>query len=326
MTFRIYAAALGLAPAVASVISPISAHACACGCGVFDTGVTSITPQASDSGLAMFLRFSTMAQRDNREQGHAASPDDNADKRIQTDFYTIGASYTIGQAWTIMAEVPIYDRKFTTTGEEGGVETVPLTAMGDAVVQATWTGLSRDKATGLGFGIKLPTGRIASPLDAGGDPAYDRDTMPGTGSTDLQVTGYHVGHLTRKARWFVHAQYQFAVGTRDAYRPGNELDASAGVSYDLPAGRTMISPSVQLIGSMRAHDSGDNADPLNSGYQRLLIAPGLRVQLSRKLSVYADVAIPLAQYVNAARPADNADSMGQLVAPALFKLQVNYGF
>lgn len=322
MRFKSLVAMLGLSAA----LSPMAAHACACGCGIFDTGVTSITPQASDSGLSMFLRFSTMNQKDNREEGHAASPDDNADKRIRTDFYTVGLNYMTRHEWMVMAEVPIYARRFTTTGDDGAIETVPLTAVGDAVIQATWTGLTHSMNTGIGFGVKLPTGRITSPRDAAGNAPYDRDTMPGTGSTDLQLTGYHVGHLSDKARWFVHGQYQFAIATRDGYRPGNELDASAGVSYDLAAGKTVISPSVQLIGSWRAHDTGVNSDPLNSGYQRLLIAPGVRVQLTRKLSVYADVALPVAQYVNAARPSDGADSMGQLVAPALFKLQVNYGF
>ena len=69
-----------------------------------------------------------------------------------------------------------------------------------------------------------------------------------------------------------------------------------------------------------------NAVPLNSGYQRLLIAPGARVQLSRKLSVYADVELPIAQYTNAASSVAIEGTAGQLVAPALFKMQINYGF
>jgi hypothetical protein len=311
-------------------LAPASAMACACGCGIFDAGVSGITPQDSDTGLSVFARYSTVNQDTNREQGHRASPDDNSDKRIKTDFYTVGINYVISHKWMIMAQLPVYHRQFTTTGSDTSgndvVETVPLTAVGDAMLRITYAGFGHDMSTGLGIGIKLPTGRTSSPTDQYGGQPYDRDTLPGTGSTDLEVSGYHVGHLVGAARWFVQAQYNFAVATRDGYRPGNEFTGALGVAYDLPAGRTTLSPTLQLLGSTRAHDSGDNADPLNSGYRRLLVAPGLRVQITRKLSVYGDVEFPVAQYVNAARPADNADSMGQLVAPVMVKLQVNYGF
>ncbi len=58
----------------------------------------------------------------------------------------------------------------------------------------------------------------------------------------------------------------------------------------------------------------------------MLLAPGLRVQLTRKLSVYGDVEFPIAQYVNAAGSPGDEGTAGQLVAPVMFKMQVNYGF
>ncbi|WP_353226547.1 hypothetical protein [Novosphingobium sp.] len=316
--------------ALSTAFAPASAIACACGCGIFDVGVGAITPQDADSGLSVFARVSTMDQRDNRAQGHAASADDNPDKRITTDFYTLGATYMVKHRWLIMAELPVYHRQFTTTGSDTNgqdvIETVPLTAPGDALLRVTYTGFSPAMTTGLGLGVKLPTGRVTGPTDRYGNQPYDRDTMPGTGSTDVEFSGYHVGRLAGAARWFVQAQARFAVATRDHYRPGNEFNGAAGVAYDLAAGKTTLSPSLQLTASTRGRDSGANADPLNSGYQRLLLAPGLRVQVTRKLSVYAELAIPIAQYVNAARASDNADSSGQLVAPRLLSVQVNYGF
>ncbi len=323
------AAAFGAAMLLFAATST-QAMACACGCGIFDTGVSSVTPQDSDSGLSVFARFSTMDQDTNHEGGHSASANDNTDKRIQTDFYTVGFTYTIQRKWMVMAELPLIHRNFTTTGTDlfnnPVVEKVPLTDLGDATIRASYTGFSPDLATGLGIGVKLPTGRATSPVDAYGGRPYDRDTLPGTGSTDLLVDGYHVGHLVGPARWFVQAQYQFAVATRGGYRPGNEVDGAIGATYDLPAGHIVVSPTLQVLGALRAHDTGDAADPLNSGYRRLLLAPGLRVQVTRKLSVYGDVELPIAQYVNAASLAQNPDSSGQLVAPMQFKLQVNYGF
>ena len=327
--------ALG-AIALGCVATPAPALACACGCGIFDVGDGSITPQASDSGLSVFYRFATMNQNANREDGHPAPAADNTDKRIATSFHTFGADYMISPQWRIMAELPLYDRHFTTTATDDagntGITTFPLTAIGDALLTLTYTGFSPTMASGISLGVKLPTGRSTSPAYGSytQNPPFDRDTLPGTGSTDLQVGGYHVGHLgvgrEGAAHWFVQAQYKFAVATRDGYRPGNELNAAAGVSYDVATGgATSVSPTVQLLGSLRAHDSGINASA-NSGYQRLLIAPGLRVQLTRKLSAYGDVEVPVAQYVNTAASLASEGTLGQLVAPVLFKLQLNYGF
>jgi len=320
---------LALGATCLAMLTPVSAYACACGCGIFDAGITGVTPQDSDSGLSVFARFSTMDQDTNREHGHIASADDNTDKRIKTDFYTLGVNYVIGHKWMVMAELPMYHRNFTTTGADTNgnpvIESVPLTDLGDAMVRLTYSGFAEDMSTGLGVGIKLPTGRYTSPVDQYGGLPYDRDSLPGTGSTDLEASGYHVGKLGKGARWFVQGQYRFAVATRDGYRPGNEFDGALGVTYDLPAGRTVISPTLQLLGSLRAHDSGPEASA-NSGYQRLLLAPGLRVQVTRKLSIYGDVEFPVAQYVNTAASIADEGTLGQLVAPVAFKLQVSYGF
>ena len=317
------------APAVLTLLAPANALACACGCGIFDTGVTSITPQDSASGLSAFVRFSPLDQDRNHEGGHTASADDNADKRIQTEFYTVGLNYVIAHKWQILAELPVIHRNFTTTGADAQgnpvIEKVPMTGLGDALISVTYAGFAADQSTGIGLGIKLPTGRYTGPVDRYGDLPYDRDTVPGTGSTDLQVSAYHVGKMSPALRWFAHAQFRFAVATRDAYRPGDEVDGAAGLTYDLQAGKTTLSPVMQVIGAVRAHDSGDNSDPLNSGYQRMLLAPGLRVQITPRLSVYGDVEFPVAQYVNAARSPAIEGTAGQLVAPVMFKMQVNYG-
>ncbi len=320
------------AATVLTLIAPTAASACACGCGLFDVGDGTVTPTASDSGVSVWLRYDYVNQDRNREHGAQAPAADNKDKRIETSFFTIGGEYMINRKWTLMAELPFYKRSFATTGADAIgnplVETVPLNDLGDALVRLTYTGFSSTMNTGLSLAVKLPTGRDTSPVDRHGDEAYDRDTLPGTGSTDLQVGGYHVGAITRRIRWFGQAQYRFAVATRDGYRPGNEFDAGLGVSYDLAdrPGRVGIAPTLQLLGSLRAHDTGPAADTLNSGYRRLLIAPGVRFQLTRKLSLYGDVQVPVAQYVNAANSVAIEGTAGQLVAPVQVNVQVNYGF
>jgi hypothetical protein len=72
---------------------------------------------------------------------------------------------------------------------------------------------------------------------------------------------------------------------------------------------------LQLIGSTRWKDSGTNADPDNSGYNRLLLSPGVEVAFG-SAKLYGDVEFPVWQQVNG----------NQLVAPALFKMIVSYSF
>jgi hypothetical protein len=127
--------------------------------------------------------------------------------------------------------------------------------------------------------------------------------------------------------YFVQGRYQFAVMTRDQYRPGNELDAATGLTYDF--GQVGIldktAALIQFIGSYRMHDTGDNADPLNSGYKRLLIAPGFDLQIEH-FRLYGDVEFPIYQYTNAAPSVAIEGTSGQLVASPLYKLEVAYAF
>ena len=122
----------------------------------------------------------------------------------------------------------------------------------------------------------------------------------------------------------MQGQYQFAIASQGDYRPGNEADGTVGLSYDAsPAASTVrFTPMLQLLGSIRKHDTGDNSDPVNSGYQHLLIAPGLKVKLGRKLSVFGDVEVPVAQYSNAGDP--TLGDAGQLTSKVQLRLQVNY--
>jgi hypothetical protein len=195
---------------------------------------------------------------------------------------------------------------------------------------AVWTGLSPDLSTGLTFGMKLPTGDWRGPNGPLGGPEFDRDSLPGTGSTDLMFGGYHFGDITRdgKLAWFVQARYQVAVAERDGYRPGNEMDGAVGVSWRAASfGREgKVTPVLQVLDSWRLHDTQPQADPINSGYERVLIAPAVNVRLNRHLMLYADVEIPVYQHFNAATSLAIEGTSGQLSAPILVKTQISYNF
>jgi hypothetical protein len=321
------AAALAFAPSLAS--------ACACGCGIFDVGDGTFMPNNADSGLSLWGRLAYMDQNENWEGGSKAPKSDNGDKQINTTFYFLGGQYVVNRTWSVMVELPTFDRALTTTddgtvfGRAGTVYTGHDTNLGDLEVMAMYTGFSKDQSTGFGFGVKLPTGDWKGPNGPLGGPEFDRDSLPGTGSTDLILSGYHVGSLNKSNTlgYFVQAKYQFAVATQDQYRPGNELDAAVGVTYDLGSFGpiTKVAPVVQILNSYRLHDTGLNADPLNSGYERVLFDPGLSIRF-KKLRLDADVAIPMYQHTNAAPNVAIEGTSGQLVAATLLKFQATYDF
>jgi hypothetical protein len=321
--------------AVAAMLRPTPARACACGCGVFDVGAASLMPSDSESGLSVWFRYSFMNQNQNWEGSSKAPASDNDDKEIDTSFYTVGGEYMINRDWTVMAELPVYSRRLTTTddgtvfGAAGSVYTGHLTDFGDLQLTGVYTGLSDDMSTGVSFGVKLPTGNDTGPNGPLGGAEFDRDSLPGTGSTDLMIGGYHIGGLNadNSLAYFVQARYQFAIETSDNYRPGNELDGAVGVTYDFgTAGPlTKLAPVLQLIGSYRDNDSGANADPPNSGYKRLLISPGVEVRLD-KVRLSADIELPIYQYTNAASSLAVEGVSGQLIASTLYKVQLAYDF
>jgi hypothetical protein len=323
--------------AATAALAPAAALACACGCGVFDVGSGTMMPTDSQSAFTAWFRYDYMDQNQNWGGGSKAPAADNGDKEIKTSFFTFGGQYMINHSWTVMAELPIYDRALTTTddgtvfGPAGGVYTGHLTALGDLQLTAMYTGLTPGMSTGLGLGLKLPTGDFTGPKGPLGGAEFDRDSLPGTGSTDIIVSAYHVGSLSRDGalNYFVQARYQFAVATQDGYRPGNEFDSAVGISYNFGAAGPVdkVAPVLQLLNSYREKDSGVNADPPNSGYERLLIAPGIDLRI-KKAHIYADVEVPLYQHTNAAEGQEAIidGTSGQLVAGVLYKMRLAYDF
>jgi hypothetical protein len=321
--------------ALFAALSPNATLACACGCGVFDVGGGAFMPETPGSRFTAWVRYSFMDQDQNWEGDHRAPDSDNQDKEILTHFLTIGGQYAISSKWSVSAELPIYDRTYRSTddgsiaGPAGSIYKARITAPGDLQVSAMYTGFASDLSTGLGFGLKLPTGVWHSPLGPLGGQEFDRDTLPGTGTTDLMVEGYHFGSLDKAQHlnWFVQAKFDAPLTGRDGYRPGNEFDGAVGVTYEFDHAGPFdkVAPMLQLIDSYRAHDQGPQADTLNSGYERLLISPGIEARIKR-VRLSADVEFPIFQHVNAARSLAIEGTIGQLVAPALVKVSLAYDF
>lgn len=302
-------ASVALAGLLAVTLAPTASLACACGCGVFDVGTGSLFVANEGGGIA-FLEYDFMDQNKNRSGTSSAPAADNEDKQIRTDFMTAGLVYKFDRDWGVMAELPFWNRTFRTdTGT--GVESFTHAALGDMRLMGTYSGLSDDMSTEVQFGLKLPTGDFHY-------ANFDRDTAIGTGSTDLMLGISHRGNLNQHYTWmwFGQAMWDKPLAGQGGYTPGAELDAALGVYYaaysDISSG-VAISPLLQIIGSHRERDAGPASEPDNTGYDRLMISPGVEVDVG-EWKLYGDVEFPVYQDMNG----------DQLVAPALFKVILSH--
>jgi hypothetical protein len=292
-----------------AALLPASCLACACGCGVFSVGTGALVDDGASQ--VAYLEYGYVDQDQNWSGTSAAPAADNDDKRLRTSFYTIGAQYAFDRDWSTSFSVPYLDRSMTSA--DGGLpETVHRDGLGDLRVLGKYTGFSADRSSGIEAGLKLPTGDYTS-------PGFDRDSSLGTGTADVLLGAYHLANLGDDKLWtsFMRAQWSHALAARADYRPGDELDAVLGISY---AGweigrRGALVPVVQLIGVDRGRDSGAASDPGDTGYRKLLFAPGLELD-EGALKFYAEVEFAAFQDIDG----------NQLTARRQYKMMLSYRF
>jgi hypothetical protein len=297
-------------------LSPNATFACACGCGVFEVGTSSMFP--SGAGGTVFYGLDYQDQTRNWSGGHAAPGADNGDKDLRTYFNTFGFQYMFNRSWGFQVEVPVWDRIFKTDANYGGsppdIVGEQWVSLGDIRIKGIYTGFSDDLSTGVTYGLKLPTGQNEFKPSI-----VDSDSQIGTGSTDILLGAFHRQALTSDNlwSWFAQAQLDAPVLIQNQYRPGWEVDLAAGVHYNgWTLGAFQVTPLAQAIVSLRGRDSGANAaSPVASGYERLILSPGIEVDY-KQFSFYFDVEVPVLQSFNG----------DQLTAPYMVKLILAYSF
>jgi hypothetical protein len=306
---------------MAAAVVPRACWACACGCGVFDVGTSSMLPQGP--GGMFFTEYDYMDQDRNWHGSSPAPAANNGDHDIRTDFTTLGMQYMFNRSWGAQVELPYDVRNYEATA--GGSAT--WGSFGDLRVEGIYTGFSPDMSAGVTFGLKLPTGNFHHD-DSTPTSLLDRDTELGTGSTDLLLGGFYRHTLNSAATglyWFAQMQLDVPVLIQDGYRPGVELDTALGLYYQgLSLGKVKITPVAQVIPSERTSDSGPWASgggddgpvgEIDSGYQRVMLSPGIEFDI-HPVMIYADVEFDVLQ----------SSRGNQLVAPELFKVVVSYSF
>lgn len=299
-------------PLLLTVLAPHAAHGCACGCGVFDVGTSSMLP--SRSGGMVFLNYDYQNQSQDWGETSRAPADSNDDKDLETHFVTLGVQYMFNRSWGLQVQVPYWYRHFATDTATNDLATVNFGRLGDIRIKGEYTGFSEDLSSGVTFGVKLPTGSYS--YDSA---VVDRDSQIGSGSTDILLGGFYRQALIPGNSWsaMAIAELDAPFLSLGGYKPGAEIDESVGVNYnDLSLGGVQIKPLAQIIGSERARDTGPwAANPVASGYARIFLSPGVELHL-HPVSLYGDVEFPVYQNMNGY----------QLVAPILVKVSLSSMF
>ena len=210
--------------------------------------------------------------------------------------------YTFNDKWGLSATLPIVSRDHSHIHHHMG-EDLPeawhFTELGDARVlgRRQWHAenapAERLDFFGATFGLKLPTGRT-DVRNAEGELA-ERTLQPGSGTTDLLLGGYFRRVLGAGSSWFADALWQQPLNSRDEFRPGARLSLDAGYRREMS---DRLGLMLQLNFLHRARDSGDQAEPDNSGGKFLFLSPGLSYALGKNLQLYTFLQLPLYQYVN----------------------------
>jgi hypothetical protein len=208
--------------------------------------------------------------------------------------------YGFDDHWSLSVRIPVVKRDHLhdlideTTGLPSTPEQWRFTKLGDVQVLARRQTLSDDLKTAFAWfgGLKLPTGSI-SVVNADGSRA-ERALQPGTGTTDFVV-----GVAGRRALGMSNAligqvSLSAALNKREEFRPGARVEASIGWSHAYSEGLGTV---VQLNMRHRAHDSGDQAEPGNSGSTTIDVSPGVTLGVGRNSTLYGYVQLPLYQKV-----------------------------
>jgi hypothetical protein len=291
-------------------LNPGTARGCACGCGVFDADSSQMLP--TQPGGMLTLEYDFQDQNRNWSGNSSAPAQNNDDKTLRTHFVTAGLLYMFNTSWGMSLDVPFANRYFARNNDEGDLVSNSWNSLGDIRLKGIYAGFSKDMSTGIDFGLKLPTGNWTY-------NNVDRDSQIGSGSVDFLVGAFHRQKLTpdNQWSWFAQVESDLPAFIQGGYRPGFEIDGAAGIQFNgWSAGREKCRPVLQVKASERTSDSGPAAaNPVASGYQRVLIAPGVEFEV-HPFKVYADIEIPVFEHVVG----------NQLVAPALFKVSVGYMF
>jgi hypothetical protein len=217
--------------------------------------------------------------------------------------WVAAVDWNVAPAWGLSLSIPYVDRDHVHIHNHGGekiLETWSFRELGDMRVQARYEFFSShddpaaQRSAGVSFGIKLPTGKHDVVNDEG--EAAERTLQPGSGTTDLLLGAYwHGAAPLADLSWFARVQGVIPANSRDGFKPGKTLSVDGGMRYAIARDVGLM---LQLNYQAKGRDSGDEAEPEDSGQRVLYVSPGVSWNLGKSAQLYAFVQFPIYQSVN----------------------------
>ena len=292
-----------LASTVLLLAAMPAAQACgACGCTLHSDWATQ--GFGTQAGFRFDLRYDYFKQDQlragTRSVNRGAFPLP-ADQEIQAQTLnrnlTATLDYSPNADWGVSLLVPVFNRYHVTVAEGDTDPTFSRgNGLGDVRVLGRYQGFTEGRSFGVQFGVKLPTGATRQTFNAGAQAGapVDRGLQLGTGTTDLLLGVYAYGELALDWGLFGQVLLQKPLAEQDGFKPGDGVNANVGLRY---TGFRGVTPHLQLNARIEGRETGLNADGANSGATLVYLSPGLTVQASPRLQVYAFAQVPVAQRV-----------------------------
>lgn len=282
-------------------VAPAHAACGAAGCAIntnWETQGPHLGPGLRVDLRMEYIKQDTLRKGSNKAR-HAEVQDDPSAEHdeIETVNRNLRAhfDYSFNGNWGVSVDVPFVARKHIHFSlEEAALEKWDFTALGDVRVLGRYAFPGSAKMSwGLTFGAKLPTGKFDKTNDDG--EAAERMLQPGSGTTDVLLGAfYQRGTVDSPWSWFGQVSLQQALNTRDGYKPGRQIGVDTGLGYRFNG---HLSALLQLNFQHRAHDSGANSEPEESGTESAFLSPGIQARIGGNTLVYAFVQLPLYQHV-----------------------------
>jgi len=292
---------------VLAALGPAAAvHACAsCGCTL---SADAAMGYSAIPGWRLSIEYDYLNQEQLRSGTHTVSgvpAGTELENQTINQYVTAGISYSPNESWNLTLLMPHVIRSHSTYGIYDPAEPLPelsrsfSSSIGDLKLIASYQGFLPTHNLGVQLGVKLPSGQYGTAVDFYSGPnagtPLDASLQPGTGSTDLIVGAYYFQAISQDFDAFVNAQFQAAVKQHmdqpgNDFRPGNSLTMSLGLRYE--ANPRWV-PQLQLNLLHKAPDEGALADVQNTAGSVVYVSPGVTVQLSASLHMFAFAQLPV---------------------------------